>query len=84
MGHNKSVRRRFNRVFKERNISLFTHSPVTQVSKDALTVNEQDRAQERLSTSGNNTPAAVSLSPKRSNPRRRATSESDADIFDSP
>ena len=43
MGHNTSVRRRFNRVFKERNISLFTHSPVTQVSKDALTVNGEAR-----------------------------------------
>ena len=43
MGHNTSVRRRFNRVFKERNISLFTHSPVTQVSKDALTVNSETR-----------------------------------------
>ncbi len=39
MGHNKGVRRRFNRVFKERNVSVFTNSPVSRVDKDTLTVN---------------------------------------------
>ena len=43
MGHNKGVRRRFNRVFKERNVSVFTNSPVTQVTKDSLITNGETR-----------------------------------------
>jgi len=43
MGHNKGVRRRFNRVFKERNVSVFTNSPVSRVDKDTLTVNGETR-----------------------------------------
>jgi len=43
MGHNKGVRLRFNRVFKERNVSVFTNSPVSRVDKDTLTVNGETR-----------------------------------------
>ncbi len=43
MGHNKGVRRRFNRVFKERNVSVFTNSPVSRVDKDTLTVHGETR-----------------------------------------
>ena len=43
MGHNKGVRRRFNRVFKERNVSVFTNTPVTQVTKDSLITNGEAR-----------------------------------------
>ena len=43
MGHNKGVRRRFNRVFKERNVSVFTNSPVSRVDKDTLTVSGETR-----------------------------------------
>ena len=43
IGHNKGVRRRFNRVFKERNVSVFTNSPVTQVTKDSLIINGETR-----------------------------------------
>jgi len=43
MGHNKGVRRRFNRVFKERNVSVFTNTPVTEVTKDSLITNGETR-----------------------------------------
>jgi selenide,water dikinase len=43
MGHNKGVRRRFNRVFKERNVSVFANSLVSRVDKETLTINGETR-----------------------------------------